>query len=113
MRQANQDMSHTPCTEPNCRVCRAQRDLARREEEKAAFDRVIANALHDFETWFWAEQTAIRAVHRVSTHEAARAVSIAVLKVAAIRMRALGVDLREVLAVVKDAWESRRVKKEG
>lgn len=102
-------MTHS-CTVPDCRVCRAQRDLEKRQEQKQAFDRLVELVVSDFESWFWAEQTAVRAVQRAPAAEAAKAVSIAVLKVASVRMRALGVDLREVLAVVEDAYKSRRVK---
>lgn len=97
------------CATGNCPICRAQRDVERREQQKKKRDELTALAHTDFESWFWAEQIALRTMQRVDPKEAAHAVSIAVLRIAAVRMRALGLDLREVLAVVQDAWNTRKV----
>jgi hypothetical protein len=77
---------------------------------KPTFDEIVSLIIDDFATWLWAEQTAVRAVHRLDSREASRAVSIAVLRVAGVRMRVLGVTLDEVIEVAKQAYESGKVK---
>lgn len=70
--------------------------------------RLVTGAIEDFKEWVLVEEIAICTTYKTDLVTATRAVATAAIDIAAMRLRAVGVSLDDVLEIVRAAYGGKK-----